>query len=174
MLINSQHNSQFEQRADISPDRIIDLHMLLAGIFILLVGISVYIFFRKGCFFLKGYNLLHNSILLKKMLGVMPSFVHVLSFILITNSLNILNNKIVCMYWFFINCFFEIGQFYKIFFIFEYNSSNIVIIDLIKLWNNFFLNGTFDRFDLVASFCGMILAYQLTGCNFNTKFRRRG
>lgn len=90
----------------------------------------------------------------------LPTFIHVLSLILITAGLlNCQKNGciIVSISWFFLDCTFELGQ--------KYNSLPLKIIPnwlvgipCLENSRNYFLLGSFDIFDIVSIAIGAILA----------------
>jgi hypothetical protein len=91
----------------------------------------------------------------------LPEFIHVFSFILITAGLIFCNKKgylIICVSWFLIDCAFELGQKFALW------SSNLVPdwfagIPFLENTENYFLQGTFDLFDMAAIALGSIAAY---------------
>lgn len=93
----------------------------------------------------------------------LPSFVHVLSFILITASLMNFSRKnylVVCILWLVIDSAFEFGQKFGTF------ASGIVPewfngIPFLEPTKNYFLYGTFDVFDMAGFFIGAIIGYIL-------------
>jgi hypothetical protein len=91
----------------------------------------------------------------------LPSFIHVLSFSLITAGLLSCKSKgclIVCVAWLFSDCVFELGQKFNEWFlkIIPDFSSGIPILENVK---SFFLLGVFDVYDLVAMVIGAMTAY---------------
>jgi hypothetical protein len=93
--------------------------------------------------------------------GALPSFLHVFAFSLLLGGLMACRKRgylIICCAWLFTNLLFELGQRYP-----------ILASELIPKWfegmfirqnmRNYFLNGTFDFLDLLASFVGAAAAY---------------
>jgi hypothetical protein len=91
----------------------------------------------------------------------LPAFLHVFSFILITASFFAHSKKIyaaICGGWLLVDCFFELGQKYKA------QAARLVFdffdkIPFLESTRNFFLLGTFDVFDLMASALGAAAAF---------------
>ena len=91
----------------------------------------------------------------------LPAFIHVFSFILITAALISWQKKgylIICLSWFLIDCAFELGQ------KFDAWSSRIIPcwfagIPFLENSKSYFLQGTFDLFDMAAIALGSIAAY---------------
>ena len=105
--------------------------------------------------------------------GALPSFLHVFAFSLLLGGLLACRKTgylIICCAWLFTNVLFEIGQRYPISF-----------SELIPKWfdgmfilqnmRNYFLNGTFDFFDLLAGSVGAAAAYWVL---VRTKVQSRG
>jgi len=93
--------------------------------------------------------------------GALPSFLHVFAFSLLLGGLMACRKRgylIICCAWLFTNLLFELGQRYP-----------ILASELIPKWfegmfilqnmRNYFLKGTFDFFDLLASSVGAVAAY---------------
>lgn len=94
--------------------------------------------------------------------GVIPDFVHPFSFALLTMGLFPLADKktraIICILWLCVDLFFEIGQGFGLQisefllkFLPQSRFSNIIA--------NYFTAGTYDHFDILAIFLGIIAAY---------------
>ena len=91
----------------------------------------------------------------------LPEFIHVFSFILITAGLIFCRKKgylIICVSWFLIDCAFELGQKFAL-----WSSSIVPVwfagIPFLENTENYFLQGTFDLFDMAAIALGSIAAY---------------
>ena len=90
-----------------------------------------------------------------------PAFIHAFSFILITAGLLSCRKKgylIICLSWFLLECTFELGQ------KFDMWSSCLVPdwftgIPFFENSKSYFLQGTFDFFDMAAITLGTIAAY---------------
>jgi len=93
--------------------------------------------------------------------GALPSFLHVFAFSLLLGGLMTCRKTgylIICCAWLFTNLLFELGQRYS-----------ILASELIPKWlegvfilqniRNYFLKGTFDFLDLLASSVGAVAAY---------------
>jgi Ca2+/Na+ antiporter len=92
----------------------------------------------------------------------LPDFVHPFAFILITSAVissdSGRNRFLICLGWFALECFFEFGQHFKD----SYLRFIPLWFDNIPVLQNakgFFLNGTFDIWDLLSMFGGTIGAY---------------
>jgi hypothetical protein len=148
----------------------VNTRQLFIGFFILVLGVLFYYFFRSAeyTYFLK---FLGNKNNLKDFLpplfvtlgNSLPTFIHVFAFSLMTAGLVDSQKKsylIVCLSWFVIDVFFELGQCF---------ANNIIPIipgwfsDIIFLENtkDFFLHGKFDFIDLLSIALGSIAAYTL-------------
>ena len=141
---------------------------IVIGVTILLFGALVYLIDRPPdqTYFVYNSNInisLYNII--PNLFGVigssLPSFVHIFSFILITAGLLGCHKRgylIICLSWVFVDCAFEIGQ--------KYSTLPLKIIPrwfegvpYLENSKNFFIQGTFDSFDLVAIATGAVIAY---------------
>ena len=94
--------------------------------------------------------------------GVIPDFVHPFSFSLLTMALFPLAEKktraAICIFWLIVDLFFEIGQG------FGRNIAGFLLnifpqSSFSKILANYFTAGTFDHFDILAIFLGIITAY---------------
>ena len=141
---------------------------ILIGIIGLLIGSLVYLIDRPSnlTYFVSSSPInisLSNVIpsLFGSIGNSLPEFIHIFSFILITAGLIFCRKKgyfIICVSWFFIDCAFEVGQKFALW------SSSLVPgwfdgIPFLKNTKNFFLQGTFDFFDMAAIALGSIAAY---------------
>jgi hypothetical protein len=110
---------------------------------------------------LSGYGVL--SSLPSPVGSSLPTFVHALSFSVITASLcrpRTLFYAAICLVWFCINVTFEIGQGPGRYIIHMFPMS----LNGVPLWRNvrrYFLLGTFDPLDLLAAFLGSAIALPL-------------
>jgi hypothetical protein len=91
-----------------------------------------------------------------------PDVIHPFSFILLTSAFFNSDKKkahiAICLWWLFINMFFEVGQLFK-----------ETYIKFIPVWfhkfsffeaaESYFINGTYDRFDLLSITAGVVMAY---------------
>jgi hypothetical protein len=148
--------------------RMINIHQILIGLTVLLLGTLVYLIDRspdQTYFVQKSFvNLsLHNT--LPNLFGFignsLPSFIHVFSFILIGAGLLSCQKRgclIICTCWFLTDIIFELGQKFNLwsFKIIPDWFGGILFLENTK---NYFIRGTFDYFDLAAITIGTIVAY---------------
>ena len=147
---------------------IINLHQILIGLSVLLLGTLVYIVDRPPdqTYFVYKNSInisLHDTLpILFGFIGYsLPSFIHVFSFILITAGLLRCQKRgcvLICALWFLTDVIFELWQ-----------SFNLWISEVIPDWfggilflentKSYFTQGTFDYFDLAAITIGAIVAY---------------
>jgi hypothetical protein len=147
---------------------IINIHQILIGLTVLILGTSIYLTDRPldQTYFLYKSSLnisLHNTFpnLFGTIGNNLPSFIHVFSFILITAGIISSKKKgyiIVCAGWFIIDLIFELGQ--------EYSS---LVLKNIPDWfsdvpflensKTYFFQGTFDVIDLAAVLIGSLTGY---------------
>jgi len=93
--------------------------------------------------------------------GALPSFLHVFAFSLLLGGFLACRKKgylIICCAWLFTNLLFELGQRYPI------SASELIPkwfegVFILQNMRNYFLKGTFDLFDLLASSVGAVAAY---------------
>ena len=138
------------------------------GIFALVVGVLVYIIDRPPdhTYFINAWGIklcLHN--IKPGTLGfignILPDFIHVFSFILLTGGTLSSGKKgslIICLSWLFIDFTFELGQKYSDLFI-NTVPDWLSNIPALKICKNYFHLGTFDMFDMLAILAGTISAY---------------
>ena len=134
----------------------------LIGVIILFAGVLVYITDRpaESAMFINNFapdlSLYNRMPLLFGVTGNnLPGFVHTFSFSMITAGAfgnTKTDYKTICLFWFAINSLFELGQ--------KYNHIAIKLSPA-KAMHPFFLNGTFDLFDIVAFALGGLTAYAL-------------
>lgn len=136
------------------------------GLLFLLAGALEYLFARPvgSVYFLTNLQAIHS--LLQSMPDIYgkyglfaPVFFHTIAFSLI--SMSIFSTRrariVVCMFWFCIECFFEISQKYG-FHIVTFIPESIKSISSFKIMENFFIKGRFDIYDLIAIGFGSIIA----------------
>jgi hypothetical protein len=95
--------------------------------------------------------------------GALPSFLHVFAFSLLLGGLMTCRKTgylMICCAWMFTNVLFELGQRYPI------PASQAIPrwfegMLILQNMRSYFLNGTFDFFDLLASFVGAVAAYSV-------------
>ena len=147
----------------------VNIRQLLLGFCVLVFGTLFYYFFRSAehTYFLKFF--VHHpdnnflSPVLVSLGNSLPTFVHVLAFILMTAGLVAASKKeyaFICLVWFVIDVLFELGQ-----------GHGDIIVQIIPDWfsdflflenaRDYFLHGRFDYLDLLSIALGSILAYFL-------------
>ena len=92
---------------------------------------------------------------------VLPAFIHVFSFSLITSGLLGCGKKgalVVCLSWLAVNCAFELGQKFKILAI-SLIPESYTINPFLEVCRNYFKSGVFDIYDLIAIVLGATVAY---------------
>lgn len=90
-----------------------------------------------------------------------PTFIHVFSFILITAGFIPCHKRgyfIVCLFWFFVNSSFELGQKFKIISL-KIIPDCFTGIPFLENTENYFRLGTFDFIDLASITFGTVAAY---------------
>lgn len=147
---------------------IVNRLQVLIGLAGLLLGTIVYLVDRPPdhtyFVYLSGlkislYNILPN--IFGPIGNILPAFIHVFSFILITAGIISCGKRgylLICLSWFIVDCAFELGQ-----------NCNTWSSKLIPNWfigipflensKSFFLQGTFDFFDLAAIVLGTVISY---------------
>lgn len=148
--------------------RMINKRIFLIGLATLLLGTLVYLVDRPPdqiYFVLKSPINISLFKTLPNLFGyignILPSFIHVFSFILITASLISCRKNgylFICLGWFLVDCAFEFGQKYKSLFskVFPEWFESILFLENI---DNYFRYGTFDYIDLTAITFGAVMAY---------------
>lgn len=145
-----------------------DVIRIIVGVAVLLIGTLVYLVDRPAeqTYFVSTSNSdisLHGTlpVLFGKLGGILPAFSHVFAFILITGGVLSCKKKgclLVTIFWFIIDCAFEIGQYFSTF-----------AAKLVPNWFNkfpflestvdYFKKGIFDWADVGAIFAGSLIAY---------------
>ena len=151
-----------------APNIMINKLQVLIGIIALLIGTLVYLFDRPPDQIYFIYSSDINISLYKifpNLFGLIgnsfPSFVHVFSFILITAALISCHKRgyiIICLSWALVDCSFELGQKFKSLFL-KIIPSWFAGIPFLENTKNYFVYGTFDCNDLIATAIGSIIAY---------------
>jgi hypothetical protein len=93
----------------------------------------------------------------------LPAFFHVLSFSLITGSFFRSGNGrylVICVFWLLVNTCFELGQKYKTLAV-KLTPDFFQHIPFLENTRAYFMNGTFDVYDLAAFFIGAMAGYGL-------------
>jgi len=151
-----------------TPRIIINRLQVLIGLTTLLLGSLVYLVDRPPC---QTYFIYSSSIsislydTLPNLFGVvgniLPAFVHVFSFILITAGFLSCKKKgciLICLSWCLVDCAFEVGQKFSAW-------SSMMIPDwfaeipFFENTENYFREGTFDILDVAAIAFGTAIAY---------------
>lgn len=159
----------------------VNIVQLLTGLVVLVIGTLFYYLFRSAehTYFLKFISINPHikeslSPLFLTIANSLPTFIHVLAFILMTAALVASRKKgyaIVCLTWFAIDALFELGQ-----------GLGGMIIPIIPGWfsnflflentRDYFLHGRFDYLDLVSIAIGSVAAYVLLNITTNFKGAR--
>lgn len=138
-----------------------------AGCGALLLGLVIYLFSRdpQQVYFLAQVPSLSDEVSLNsgRLGNVLPSFLHIYAFILLTTavvSASPVMTRIICVFWVSVECLFEIGQHAAI----AHSLASHLhawTADLPMLWavHAYFMNGTFDVLDIVAILLGACAAY---------------
>jgi hypothetical protein len=141
---------------------------ILVGLIALFVGLTVYLVDRppEQTYFIykidSAISLHHVLPTLFGPLGkILPAFVHVFSFALLTAGILACNKRgcvIACIVWLSVDVAFELGQKFGVW------TSNLVPrwfegIPLLENTGNYFMSGTFDFIDLTAIAAGSLVAY---------------
>lgn len=151
-----------------APGSIINRLQIMIGVAGLLVGALIYLIDRppdQTYFVYSSPINISLSNALPNLFGLvgnsLPAFIHAFSFILITAGLISCHKRgylIICLGWFLIDCTFELGQ--------KFNDLAQKIIPdwftgilFLENTGNYFLQGTFDIFDLIAIAFGTVIAY---------------
>jgi hypothetical protein len=147
--------------------RPINKRQVFIGFLALFIGFLIYFLHRTpDIYFLSFIKTADNPSLLnlaslKLIGGIIPSFLHVFAFSLILGGLLACSKKgylIICGTWLSINLLFELGQRHAL-------AASAVIpswfanIPVLENMQNYFLKGTFDFLDLLASLVGAVVAY---------------
>jgi len=147
--------------------RSINKKQIIIGLVALFIGSLVYLIDRPSDKTYLVYSIVNISLYntLPNLFGlisnILPAFIHVFSFILITAGLIFYNKRgylIIYLSWFLIDCVFELGQNFN-----TWSSSMIpnwfTGIPFLENIENYFLQGTFDFIDLAAIAFGTVIAY---------------
>ncbi len=92
----------------------------------------------------------------------LPDFIHPFAFILITAGLISLDNRInqffICIGWFLLESFFELGQHFKEAYL-RIVPSWFDSVPILENTKNYFLYGTFDILDMLSIITGAVTAF---------------
>ena len=153
--------------SQLSVQGIINWRQIIIGIVMLSLGTLIYVIDRSPIhtYFLYQGNLefsLYQSLpnIFGSIGNNLPSFIHVFSFSLLTAGIVATQQRsyfFICGLWFFIDAAFEIGQGLI-------NTGSTILasfkgIPILENTESYFLHGTFDWHDLIASAIGAIVAY---------------
>lgn len=142
----------------------------LAGFAALILGVFFYLIARppNSAYFLtilpfhENLPALHLPVNFGRLGSILPAFIHILGFILISSSIMELEKKrdilIICLLWLFIDWIFEIGQNFPDEII-KYIPAWFEKFPFLENFEPYFKIGRFDILDLAASFVGATLAY---------------
>lgn len=147
--------------------RAINKLQISIGFLTLCAGFLLYLFNRPSDIyfvsFIKGAENLHSLALPfpAGIGGALPSFLHVFAFSLLLGGLLACRKTgylIICCAWLFTNVLFEFGQRHSI------SASQVIPkwfegIFILENTRSYFLNGTFDFLDLLASSVGAVVAF---------------
>lgn len=145
----------------------INKKQLFIGLGGLFVGLLIYFIDRPGDTYLvrqiSGGVSFYNKIpaLFGSIGNVLPAFIHVFSFSLITSALLGCGKKgaiVVCSSWLAVNLIFELGQKFKPLSV-SITDKNGAANTFLEVFSNYFRSGTFDKYDLIAFVLGAAAAY---------------
>lgn len=144
-----------------------NLRQVLLGSIFLSLGIITYIAFRpsgQATWIPEMISLDWSKFqIIVKIGNSIPSFLHILSFSLLTAGIMAQNKKnymIICFTWFFINLLFEFLQANTVFTLLNSVSDNHDKLNPLLQWlKNFSMYGVFDPKDIIALIIGAIIAY---------------
>jgi hypothetical protein len=154
----------------VNPLKTINKVQVSIGIASLLFGYAFYVIRSPSLVYIvpnyfSSLQLPENILILTNFMGnQLPDAIHPFAFILITSGLLYLDNKIIqfflCIGWFFLECFFELGQ------LFKEHSIRIIPswfegIPFLENTTNFFSGGTFDVNDLLSFLVGSVAAFYI-------------
>ena len=149
--------------------RAINKLQISIGCLTLFAGLLLYLFSRPSdvyfVSFIKGVEDSHYWALSfpTGIGGALPSFLHVFAFSLLLGGLWACRKTgylIICCAWLFTNVLFELGQRHPISFS-ELIPNWFEGIFILENLRSYFLNGTFDFLDLVASSVGAFVAFRV-------------
>lgn len=148
-----------------------ELIQFIAALAALSLGLMVYLLIRdpEQVYFLSYFAPFQQSS--SSETGIisdfLPSLFHSYAFILLTVavlSASTAQTRSVCLFWFFLECGFEIGQHDAIA---VHISSYIGNIHFLNVFSEYFVNGTFDLLDIAAIAAGTCLAYATVSISFS-------
>ena len=159
----------------------LDSRQLVTGLGFLIIGALLYILCRPADSTHLGRLLAGIPVCLpfkihlyKPMAGVLPDYIHPLSFALLTLALLPKAGRVVrtavCLFWLTIDLMFEIGQRF-LFLTKAFLSSVLPEGSLLNLLTGYFDSGTFDHLDILAIILGSITAFFIS--EFYTERRQK-
>lgn len=144
----------------------INIIQFILGLIFLLAGSLEYFTSRswETVYFLREFSFLKKYLnrmpdIFGSFGGNAPELFHVLAFSLLTYSVISQTRKnliIVCIFWLTIDSLFEIGQAYPTFF-HDILAEKFPNNSLTTVFDNYFRNGSYDHFDLLATLFGSLL-----------------
>lgn len=146
----------------------INLRLILLGFLALLIGVLVYLVDRppEQTYFLSAFPLkisLYDIYppIFGRLGPVLPDFMHVVAFILLTAGVLAGNRRVyaaVCLFWLVVDGAFELGQKYS-----DQAASLVPAwfdgIFLLENTGAYFKHGTYSRHDMAAIVIGAVVAY---------------
>ena len=143
---------------------------IIAAFVALSLGLMIYLLSRdpQQVYFLSYIKALQNG---SKKPGILsdflPSLLHTYAFVLLTVavlSASLAQTRLTCIFWFFLEGMFEIGQHKAIA---DHLSEYLGSIHFPEVSAEYFLNGTFDLLDIVAIAIGACMAYATVSISFS-------
>lgn len=146
----------------------INRRFILLGILMLLIGTLVYLIDRPPdqTYFLSVLPVqlsLYNVYppLFGPLGRVLPDFLHVMAFILLTAGILACGRRgylVICLFWLVVDGGFELGQKYSV------QAAGLVPdwfdgIFFLESARNYFMHGTYSNHDIIAIITGVIIAY---------------
>ncbi len=148
-----------------------ELIQFIAAIAALLFGLMTYLLIRdpQQVYFLSHFSHFQQSDSSKPGIisDFLPSLFHTYAFILLTAAIlsaSTAQSRSVCLFWFFLECSFEIGQHRAIA---AHLSEYLGNIRFPEVFGEYFVNGTFDLLDIAAIAIGASLAYATVSISFS-------
>lgn len=141
---------------------------VLTGVIALILGFMVYLLRSPGgVYFVPAWlpTLWPGSAVpgyIRILANNLPDFIHPFAFALLTSGLICSHSRrhqfLICLGWLVLESFFEVGQYFKDAYVW-FIPSWFDGIPLLQSAKGFFLNGTFDKFDIFSILVGAICAF---------------
>jgi hypothetical protein len=141
---------------------------VLTGMIALVLGFMVYLLRSPGsvCFVPAWFPTLSPRSGIPSYIVIvangLPDFIHPFAFALLTSGLISSSSRgiqfLICLGWFILESFFEFGQYYKDGYL-RFIPSWLDSIPFLQNAKNFFLNGTFDPWDILFILGGTVTAF---------------